>query len=60
MFVARYQCNAMTVISIILKSILYIGLFFFVVGVVVSLWETVKMCGKKDCGPLPWWMFWRP
>ncbi|MCM1293161.1 MAG: hypothetical protein NC230_06255 [Bacteroides sp.] len=58
--VARYQSNAMTVISFILKSVLYLGLFLFVVGVVVSLWESVKMCGKKDRGALPWWVFWRP
>lgn len=50
----------MQILSFILQVILCIGFFFLVIGVLVSLWETIKMSGRKDNGPLPWWVFWRP
>ena len=50
----------MQILNFILKAVCYIGLFLFVVGVLSALWETIIMCGRKDRGPLPWWVFWRP
>ena len=50
----------MQIFGLILKAVCYLGLLLFVVGVISALWESVKMCGRKDRGILPWWVFWRP
>jgi hypothetical protein len=49
----------MQILSIILQAILCIGFILFIIGVLVTLWETIKMSGRKDSAPLPWWVFWR-
>lgn len=50
----------MWILSFILKTVCYIGLFLFAGGVIIALWETVKMGTRKDSGAgLPWWVFWR-
>lgn len=50
----------MIILGFILKCIGYLALFLFVVGVIAALWESIKMGTRKDGGPLPWWVFWRP
>ena len=53
----------MQILGFILKVVGYIGLFFYVVGVLTALWETfmesIKPSGRQNGLPLPWWVFWR-
>ncbi len=59
-YIIHLNLTQMVILSFILKCIGYSALFLFVVGVIAALWETIKMGARKDSGPLPWWVFWRP